>query len=124
MAQNRLDILVVDDDLLARMAAVQCVKRQGHTPRMAVSGAQALEMLRSEKFDLVLLDLLMPEMDGFDVLTKIMQDPQLSDIPVIIVSGADDADSIEKCMESGAAGRLSKPLDPTQLATQIDAFFA
>lgn len=119
MTENELHILVVDDDMLARMTAIQCVKQQGHTVSMAEGGAQALEMLRSDKYDLVLLDLLMPDMDGLEVLTKIKEDPQLRGIPVIMVSGADEADSIAKCIEMGAAGHLPKPLDPTLLATQI-----
>lgn len=119
MTENELHILVVDDDMLARMTAVQCVKQQGHTASIAEGGAQALEMLRSDKYDLVLLDLLMPNVDGLEVLAEIKDDPQLRRVPVIMVSGSDEAESIAKCIEMGAAGHLSKPLDPTLLTIQI-----
>lgn len=118
--QHVLHVLVVDDDMLARMTAAQCVKQKGHEASMADSGAKALEMLQSARYDLVLLDLLMPEMDGLEVLTKIKLDPQLRRIPVIMVSGADEAESMARCMQTGAAGHLSKPLDPALLSTQID----
>lgn len=122
ITESARHILVVDDDMLARMMAVQCVKQQGHSASMAKGGVQALEMLGSEKYDLVLLDLLMPDVDGFDVLAKIKEDPQIRDIPVVMVSGADEAESVAKCMELGASGHLPKPLDPVLLATQIDTY--
>jgi CheY-like chemotaxis protein len=114
-----MHILVVDDDMLARMTAAQCVKQQGHTAGMADGGARAIEMLQSDKFNLILLDLMMPDMDGFEVLAKIMEDPQLRRTPVIMVSGAEDAESIDRCIEMGAAGHLAKPLDSARLAAQI-----
>ena len=121
MTGNKLHILVVDDDVLARMTAAQCVKQQGHTAGMAQGGAQALEMLQSDRYDLVLLDLMMPDVDGFEVLTRIKADPRLQGIPVIMVSGDDDAESMARCIEMGAAGHLPKPLTPAQLADQIGA---
>ena len=121
MTEQALHILVVDDDMLARMTAAQCVKQQGHTASMAEGGAQALQMLRSERYDLVLLDLMMPGVDGFEVLTEMKENPQLQDIPVLMVSGTDEAESIAKCIEKGAAGHLPKPLDSTQLGARIIA---
>jgi adenylate cyclase len=121
MTEQALHILVVDDDMLARMTAAQCVKLQGHTASMATGGAQALEMLRSERYDLILLDLMMPDVDGFQVLTEMKQDPQIQDIPVLMVSGTDEAGSIAKCIEKGAAGHLPKPLDSAQLGARINA---
>lgn len=121
MTENNLHILVVDDDMLARMTAAQCVKQHGYTAAMAQGGEQALDMLRADRYDLVLLDLLMPDVDGFEVLTKIKQDPRLRDIPVIMVSGSEEAESMARCMEMGAAGHLPKPLDPALLADAIDA---
>lgn len=119
MTENLLHILVVDDDMLARMTAVQCVKQAGHTAAMAEDGVRAMEMLQSDKYDLVLLDLLMPEMDGFEVLRQIKENPQLKNIPVIMVSGADDAESMAKCIQMGAVGHLAKPLDSVLLANLI-----
>ena len=119
MTQSQLHILVVDDDMMARMTAGQCAKQEGHTAAMADGGAAAIEMLQSDNFDLVLLDLLMPDVDGFEVLRQIRENPQLRDIPVIMVSGSGGADSKAKCIEMGACGYLLKPLDPDLLASQI-----
>ncbi len=121
MLKNGLHILVVDDDMLARMTAAQCVKQQGHTASIAEGGAQALDLLQSNTYDIVLLDLLMPEVDGFEVLMRMRQDQQLEKIPVIMVSGTDESESIAKCIELGAVGHLSKPLDPARLESQIAA---
>lgn len=124
MAENTLHVLVVDDDMMARMTAAQCLKQQGHTAGMAEGGAKALEILRSEHFDLILLDLVMPEVDGFEVLKRLKADPDLRRVPVIVVSSTDEAESIDKCMEMGAAGHLSKPLDTASLAAGISASLA
>ena len=119
MSENILSILVVDDDMLARTTAAQCVKRGGHTAAMADGGAAAMEMLQSDEYDLVLLDLMMPDVDGFEVLRHIRETPKLSEIPVIVVSGSGGAESKAKCLEMGASGYLSKPLDPALLNEQI-----
>ncbi len=114
-------ILVVDDDLLGRMEAAQCTKLQGHTVTMAEGGAQALELLRSQAFDLVLLDLMMPDVDGFEVLRQMQADEKLRGIPVIVVSGSGGAESVARSIEMGAAGHLSKPVDPKLLAARVNA---
>ena len=121
MTESGLNILVVDDDMLARMTAAQCLKREGHTASMAYGGERALEMLNSGNYDLVLLDLLMPDIDGLEVLRHIKEDPRLDSIPVIMVSGDEEAETIARCDQMGAAAHLSKPLDPAQLATRITA---
>jgi CheY-like chemotaxis protein len=114
-------ILVVDDDMMARMEASQCAKLQGHMVTMADGGARALELLRSQSFDLVLLDLMMPDVDGFEVLRQMQADEKLRGIPVIVVSGADETDSIARCIEMGAVGHLAKPVDPGLLGTRVSA---
>ncbi|MGI9316568.1 MAG: response regulator [bacterium] len=119
MNESALHILVVDDDMMARMTAGQCVKQAGHTAAMAEGGVRAIEMLHSDKYDLVLLDLMMPDMDGFEVLRQIKENPQLKDLPVIMVSGADEAESIAKCIQMGAAAHLAKPLDSMRLTNLI-----
>ena len=119
MKNNTLHILVVDDDMLARMTAVQSVKQSGHTAAMADGGAAAKEMLQSDEYDLVLLDLMMPDVDGFEVLRHIRETPKLSGIPVIMVSGSGGPESKTKCLEMGARGYLSKPLDSELLNEQI-----
>ena len=103
------------------MAAAQCAKLQGHTVTMAEGGAQALELLRSQTFNLVLLDLMMPDADGFEVLRRMQADVELRKISVIVVSGSGGAESVARCMEMGAAGHLSKPVDPELLAARVSA---
>ena len=115
-------ILVVDDDMLARMTAAQCIKKMGHDTTLSDGGDKALEMLRSGDYDLVLLDILMPGKNGFDVLTEIKADLKLREIPVVMVSGTEELESMSKCLQAGAAGFLSKPLDSGPLAELIDRF--
>jgi len=114
-------ILVVDDDTLGRMQAAQCVKLQGHRVTLAEGGAQALELLRSQTFELVLLDLMMPDVDGFEVLRQMQADEKLRAVPVIVVSGADETESIARCIEMGAVGHVAKPIDPELLAARVQA---
>lgn len=121
MTEQTCHILVVDDDMLARMEAAQCAKLHGHTVTMADGGAKALELLRSEAFDLVLLDLMMPEVDGFEVLRQMQADEKLREIPVLVVSGAEETESVARCIEMGAAGHLAKPVDPELLAARVSA---
>jgi adenylate cyclase len=121
MSEKALHVLVVDDDMMARMTAVKCLKQQGHSADTAEGGAQALEALRTRDFDLILLDLLMPDVDGVDVLRQLKADAGLRNTPVIMISGTDEAERLEKCIEMGAADHLAKPLDPALLATKISA---
>jgi CheY-like chemotaxis protein len=124
MTKDDLNVLVVDDDMMARMAAIQCLKQQGHSAVGAEGGTQGLEILESQAFDLILLDLLMPDVDGFEVLRQLKARNLLQKTPVIIISASDEKDSIAKCFEMGATGHLRKPLDPASLADQIDACLA
>ena len=105
------NVLLVDDDKLARLEIARCVEQLGHKVSQAEDGAQALSALRKQLFDLVLLDLLMPEVDGFEVLRQMSQDPELNKIPVIVVSAVGESDSTAKCLEMGAVDHLVKPLD-------------
>ena len=114
-------ILVVDDiatnrDLLSRRLALE-----GHRVVTAGGGREALERLRSEDFDLVLLDLMMPEMNGFEVLARIKSDDRLHRLPVIMVSALDEVDSVVRCIEAGAEDYLTKPVDPVVLRARINA---
>ena len=114
-------ILVVDDDELARMEISRCVEQQGYTVSVAEHGAEALDMLRAQTFDLVVLDLLMPTMDGFEVLRRIKQNAALREIPVIVVTAVDDSQSAAKCIDLGAIDHLSKPVDSKLLAERLNA---
>jgi adenylate cyclase len=114
-------ILIVNDikqnrDLLARR-----LKREGHTTAMAKDGSVALRKAQGEKFDLVLLDVMMPVMDGFETLARLKADDDLREIPVIMISAIDDLDAIVKCIEFGAEDFLAKPFNVVLLKARINA---
>ena len=114
-------LLVVDDveanrDLLGRR-----LKQQGHAVESAENGRRALEMIRAGEFDLVLLDIMMPEMDGYQVLTEIMGDPALKHIPVIMISAVTEMESVVKCIELGATDYLPKPFNAVLLRARVGA---
>ncbi len=114
-------LLVVDDNKMNRLLLARHLEQQGHKISFAENGRQALQMLRGQSCDLVLLDIEMPEMDGYQVLTELMQDQELHDIPVIMISGVDELDSVVKCIELGAEDYLHKPINPVLLKARINA---
>ncbi|MDJ0756850.1 MAG: response regulator [Ardenticatenaceae bacterium] len=114
-------ILVVDDDKTNRLILELGLKKQGHQVTTAANGRQALEMIRSRPIDLVLLDIVMPEIDGFAVLTQLKSHPRLKDIPVIVISAVEEMESVVKCIEMGAEDHLPKPFDPIFLRARINA---
>jgi len=114
-------ILVVDDLEDNRAVLERRLRRQGHTVVAASGGHVALELLRRERFDLVLLDVLMPDLDGLAVLERLKADPALRDIPVIMISALDDVASVVRCIERGAEDHLPKPFDPVLLRARISA---
>jgi len=105
-------ILVVDDHPTTRLKLSLGLKQQGHTVAEAENGQEALDILRAESFDLVLLDILMPEMDGYQVLRHMRQESTLCDIPVIVISAQDEIESVVKGIELGADDYLPKSFDP------------
>jgi CheY-like chemotaxis protein len=113
-------ILVVDDDPINRMLLSRDLKRQGHRVSTAGDGGRALEALRAEPFDVVLLDVLMPELDGYETLARIERDEKLRHVPVIMVSALEDIESVVRCIEMGAADYLPKPFDPVLLRARIN----
>ncbi len=113
--------LVVDDNKVNRLLLSHSLEQMGHTIETAENGRQALEKLRAEKFDLVLLDIEMPEMNGYQTLEACMSDSSLRDVPVIMTSSLDELDSVVKCIELGAEDYLTKPLNPTLLRARVTA---
>lgn len=114
-------ILVVDDMEANRALLSRRLGRDGHSVSVANSGRAALELLAEADFDLVLLDLMMPDMNGFDVLRRLKDDPAARHIPVIMISALDEIDSIVRCIEAGAEDYIPKPFDPVLLGARIDA---
>src|SRR5581483_4200736 len=101
-------ILIADDNRVNRLLLGRGLEHQGHTVVFAEHGGEALELLRSQRFEVMLLDVLMPELDGYGVLEKLQRDPHLRDIPVIVTSSLDELDSVVRCIEMGAEDYLAK----------------
>jgi signal transduction histidine kinase len=114
-------LLVVDDDAANRDVLSRRLKRQGHRVTTASKGSDALLLMREAAFDLVLLDIMMPEMDGYQVLGHIKGDALLRHIPVIMISALHEVQSVVRCIEAGAEDYLTKPFDPTLLKARIGA---
>jgi class 3 adenylate cyclase len=114
-------LLVVDDNKVNRLLLGRGLEQQGHRVAFAENGRQALEMLHQSEFDLMLLDIQMPEMDGYQVLEKVASDLNLRDIPVIVTSAMEELDSIVRCIEMGAEDYLTKPVNPVLLRARIGA---
>ncbi len=114
-------LLVADDNKVNRLLLTRSLEQQGHSVASAENGRVALDMLRRERFDLVLLDMEMPEMDGFQVLEQLKGDLQLRDVPVIVTSSLEGIDSVVRCIELGAEDYLPKPVNPVLLKARIGA---
>ena len=114
-------LLVVDDNSMNRIMLSRYITKLGYRSSLAENGRQALEKLQAEPFDLVLLDVQMPEMDGYQVLEQLKADPRLRDIPVIMISAVDELESVVKCIELGAQDYLPKPFNPVLLRARLTA---
>jgi adenylate cyclase len=114
-------ILIADDNRVNQLLLGRGLEHEGHTIAFAEHGGEALELLRGQRFDLMLLDVLMPELDGYGVLEELQQDPHLRDIPVIVTSALDELDSVVRCLEMGAEDYLTKPVNPVLLNARINA---
>ena len=114
-------ILVVDDYPVNRQKLSRLLEQQGHLIILAENGKQALEKIREDAPDLVLLDIIMPEMDGYQVLEQLNAQNMLRNLPVIVVSALDEMNSVIKCIEMGAVDYLPKPFDPVLLKARIDS---
>ncbi len=114
-------VLIVDDNRDIRTMLKVRLKRQGYTVHTAANGRLAMEWLAQHPADLILLDIMMPEMNGFEVLQRLKADDHLRHIPVIVLSAMDDIDSVVKCIQLGAEDHLSKPFNRVLLRARIDA---
>ncbi|MCP4542769.1 MAG: response regulator [Chloroflexi bacterium] len=121
MNQSQGHILVVDDDQQSHITLVYTLEHQGYAISLAENGKQALEMLQTQSYDLILLDILMPEMNGYQVLEHMKNNNILRDIPVIVISAVDEMDSIIRCIRMGAEDYLSKPFNSVLLRARIGA---
>jgi|GEM_PF-2338601 len=114
-------ILVVDDHATNRLMLSMAVEELGYSVEQAEDGRQALTLLSERTFDLVLLDILMPELDGYQVLQEMKKNDSLRDIPVIVVSSVEDMDSVVACIEGGAEDHLPKDFEPALFRARINS---
>lgn len=121
MSERTPLILVVDDNEMNRDMLQRRLERQNYETVNAENGQRALELLREQAFDLVLLDIQMPKMNGYEVLEAAKADEALRNIPIIMISAVDDLDSVVKCIELGAEDYLFKPFNPVLLKARVNA---
>jgi adenylate cyclase len=121
VAETGSRLLVADDNKVNRLLLSRSLEQQGHRVASAENGRVALEMLRREAFDLLLLDMEMPEMTGFEVLEHLVADLQLRDLPVIVTSSLEGVAHVARCIELGADDFLHKPVNPVLLKARINS---
>ncbi len=121
MADPGGHLLIVDDNKVNRLLLSRSVELLGHKASVAENGRIAMERLQQESFDLMLLDIEMPEMDGFEVLAAIKEDAKLRDLPVIVTSSVEGIENIVRCIELGAEDYLAKPVNKTLLGARLSS---
>jgi len=122
MSQDQTLLLLVDDNEDNLYTLSLRLKREGYNHIVtAGNGREALERLQAQPFDLVLLDIMMPELNGYEVLAAMKSDARLRHIPVIMISAVDEIDSVTRCIEQGAEDYLSKPFNPVLLRARVGA---
>ncbi len=124
MNETSRRILIVEDDRFLRKAAEATLRRQGFTVLTAVDGEEALRLARAEVPDLILLDLIMPKVQGFEVLRALKADPATAPIPVIVMSNLGQAHDVEQALASGAVTYLVKAnLSLQELVKRVEEVF-
>jgi len=121
VADRGARLLVADDNKVNRLLLTRSLELQGHRVASAENGRVALDKLRAEAFDLLLLDMEMPEMDGFQVMEQLAADSALRDIPVIVTSSLEGVAHVVRCIELGADDFLHKPVNPVLLKARVDS---
>lgn len=121
MSEDTALLLVVDDNEMNRDMLSRRLKRQGYEIEMAEDGLAAIEAMQATLYDLVLLDVMMPRMNGYEVLEKVREDDSIKKAPIIMISAMDDLDSVVKCIELGAEDYLFKPFNPVLLKARVGA---
>jgi class 3 adenylate cyclase len=114
-------LLVVDDNRVNRLLLGRALEQLGHSVAFAENGRQALDALGQRRVDLILLDIEMPEMDGYQTLAALAADPRLRDVPVVMMSSVEEVDSVARCIEMGAEDYLFKPVNPVLLRARVGA---
>lgn len=120
-SSDSFSILIVDDNEMNRDLLLRRLGRSGFQMASAENGKEALVMMRERSFDLVLLDIMMPVMDGYETLVAMQKDEALRRVPVIMITALDDVDSAVRCIEMGAVDYVTKPFNPVLLRARVDA---
>ena len=113
-------ILIVEDEATNRRALAAMLKLEGYQTLEAYSGQQALRLLEKELPDLILLDLMMPEMDGYDVFRTLKSNARTQDIPVLVISALASTWDVERAAQAGLENFLTKPFDPEELFSRVE----
>jgi adenylate cyclase len=121
LVEHSSRVLIADDNKVNRLLLSRSVELLGHRVSLAENGLIALERLRTEPFDLLLLDIEMPELDGFAVLEQLKADPRLREVPIIVTSSVEGLDNIVRCINLGAEDYLRKPVNQVLLKARIGA---
>jgi CheY-like chemotaxis protein len=118
------DVLLIEDDETQRFIAGFALKKAGHAVREAADGPAGIAAARQAHPDVVVCDVVMPGLTGYDVLAQLRSDPALSTLPVILLSAMSDRQHVREGMNAGADDYLSKPYKPAELCDAIDAVLA
>src|SRR6202048_554500 len=121
MVESSSRVLIADDNKVNRLLLSRSVELLGHRVSLAENGQVALEKLRAEPFDLLLLDIEMPELDGFAVLEQLKADPHLREVRIIVTSSGEELDNVVRCISLGAEDYLRKPVNQVLLKARIGA---
>ncbi|GMQ91858.1 MAG: hypothetical protein BMS9Abin11_1173 [Gammaproteobacteria bacterium] len=121
MDKNEQHILIIEDNEMNRELLGRRLEKEGYCVTKAEDGYMGLGMLDVKKFDLVMLDLLMPNIDGFEVLDKIQAHPEWKNIPVIVITSINDVDTAAECIKKGAADYLNKPFHSVILLARVES---
>lgn len=121
VAERGARLLIADDNKVNRLLLGRTLELQGHQITSAENGRRALELLRAQPFDLLLLDLEMPELDGFALLEALAADAELRDLPAIVTSSVEGVSQVARCIELGADDFLHKPVNPVLLKARVGA---
>src|SRR5476651_1760933 len=108
---NPATIMIVDDSATNRMILEEMVQELGHKPETAVNGKEGLDKIRKKMPDVLLLDIMMPIMNGYQVLEALKADPATRNLPVLVISAVDEMESVLQCIKNGAEDYLPKPLN-------------
>ncbi len=119
MTEEKISVLVVDDEPVNLMLLGQMLKSKGYDVVSASGGEKALDILANTQIHIVLLDIVMPDVSGFEVLKKIRQTKNRVAMPVIMLSAKDESDDIVKALDLGANDYITKPVDPIVVEARI-----